>query len=41
VSRSDPTENIFPSLPFLAYPPGDYSEPLGKNPSISTASPCG
>jgi len=26
---------------FLAYPPGDYSEPLGKNPSITTASPCG
>jgi hypothetical protein len=26
---------------FLIEPPGDYSVPLGKNPSISTASPRG
>ena len=26
---------------FLIEPPGDYSEPPGKNPSISTASPGG
>jgi hypothetical protein len=26
---------------FLTQPPGDYSVPLGKNPSISTASPRG
>jgi hypothetical protein len=26
---------------FLIEPPGDYSEPPGKNPSIATASPRG
>ena len=41
VNGRDPTKNLFYPHLFLTDPPGDYSEPPGKNPSITTASPRG